>query len=461
EELAVKLTQLKLTGIFVEPENHRFYPNATLASQVLGFTDIDGNGLAGIELSLNKQLIDPTSRMAVPRDGKGNLSYIEKKYGESIESSEGVQLTLDRRIQHVVDEELEKAEELYGGKHILAAVINPANGEIIAMGQRPLFDSNHPTQSSASYATNLWVSRLYEPGSTLKPIFAAEAIELGLMNQQSKIDCEMGHLQIGNMVIHEAEADHRFGVIPLSEVIQHSSNAGAAKVALKLGPQRLKAALEKFSLNKKTEVSLPGEVYSNLKSDDVWKTFYQATVGFGQGVSGTPLQILMSYAPFANGGFWVRPKILKREVEESTPNETDRKKILSVKTVTAMREILASVTESDKATGTKARISGIRVAGKTGTAQKYEPGKGYDSKKYLASFIGFLPAEKPELLIGVMVDEPRAPYYGGVTAAPVFKRIAAECKPNAQPETFFNRVAKSAFASAQAQMNTLEVFRRW
>ncbi len=424
EELATKLIALKLHGVFVEPENHRFYPNSTLAAQTLGFTDIDGNGIAGIELFLNSQLIDAPSKMAIPRDGKGNLSYLEKNYGESLNSKDGVRLTLDRRIQHVVDEELEKAEALHGGKNIMAIVLDPATGEIIAMGQRPLLDSNHPNQSAAAHATNLWTSYLYEPGSTLKPIFAAEAIESGLLNAQSKVDCEMGHLKIGNMVIHEAEDNHKFGKISLAEVIQHSSNAGAAKVALTLGVQRIKRTLEKFNLTKKTEISLPGEIFSVLKSDEVWKTFYQATVGFGQGISFTPLQMVMAYAPFANDGYWVRPKIMLSEVEIPGLQNTTARKILSSGTVKAMRDVLVSVTEGDKATGTKARIEGIKVAGKTGTAQKYEPGKGYDSKKYLSSFIGFLPADKPELLIGVMIDEPRTPYYGGMTAAPVFKRIA-------------------------------------
>lgn len=424
EELAKKLTALKLHGVFVEPENHRFYPNSTLAAQTLGFTDIDGNGIAGVELYLNQQLIDTRGKMAIPRDGKGNLSYLEKNYGESFSVREGVRLTLDRRIQHVVEEELERAEISTGGKNIMAVVVDPMTGEIIALGQRPLLDSNYPNLTPPGNATNLWISHLYEPGSTLKPVFAAEAIELGLMNSKSKIDCEMGHLKIGNMVIHEAEANHKFGKISLGEIIQHSSNAGAAKVALTLGAKRMKNVLDKFNLIKKTEVSLPGEVFSGLKNEDVWKTFYQATVGFGQGISFTPLQMVMAYAPFANGGYWVRPKILLNEVEISELQASSAKRVLSPLTVKTMTDILVSVTEGDKATGAKAKIAGLRVAGKTGTAQKYEPGKGYDSKKYLASFIGFLPADKPELLIGVMIDEPRAPYYGGLTAAPVFKRIA-------------------------------------
>ena len=424
EDLAAKLTNQKLPGIFIEPENHRFYPNGTLAAQTLGFTDIDGNGIAGLELYLNKQLIDTRNKMAVPRDGKGNLSYLEKKYGESVESKDGIRLTIDRRIQHVVDEELEEAELFYGGKNIMAIVIAPQTGEIIALGQRPLMDPNQPNQSPVSSTTNLWTSHLYEPGSTMKPIFTAEAIELGLLNSQSKIDCEMGKLKIGNMTIHEAEANHQFGKISVSEIIQHSSNAGAAKIAQLLGAERLKRALEKFNLNRKTEISLPGEVYANLKEDSVWKIFYQATVGFGQGISVTPLQMVMAYLPFANDGYWVRPKLLLSEVEIPGVDQGTRRRVLSPATVKSMRDILVSVTEGKKATGTKAKVEGIRVAGKTGTAQKYEAGKGYDSKRYLSSFIGFLPAEKPELLIGVMIDEPKSPYYGGLNAAPVFKKIA-------------------------------------
>jgi cell division protein FtsI (penicillin-binding protein 3) len=424
EDLAVKLTALKLPGIFVEPENHRFYPNSTLAAQTLGFTDIDGNGISGLELYLNKQLTDPSTKMAVPRDGKGNLSYLEKNYGDSLDSKVGIRLTLDRRIQHVVDEELERAENETGGKNVMAIVVDPTTGEIIAMGQRPVIDANHPNQQPTQNAVNLWTSHLYEPGSTMKPIFAAEAIESGLLTPSSKLDCEMGKLKIGNLTIHEAEANHKFGKISLGEVIQYSSNAGAAKVAQLLGVQRMRNTLEKFSLAKKTDISLPGEAFSNLKNEDVWKPFYQATVGFGQGISVTPLQMVMAYVPFANGGYWLRPKILLNEVEIPGTQNLSQVKVLSPKTVQAMREILVKVTEGEKATGVKARVEGIKVAGKTGTAQKYEPGKGYESKKYLSSFIGFLPAERPELLIGVMIDEPKFPFYASVTAAPVFKRIA-------------------------------------
>ncbi len=411
-----------IPGIFAESENKRFYPNGTLAASAIGFTDLDGNGISGLELSLNEELLQKGSKYPLPRDGKGNPSYIDKKYYRPDDGKTGVYVTLDRRIQYVVEEELERAQEEVGGKAILAIVMDPFTGEILGLGQKPSFDPNRLSSQRADAFTNRFTSFLYEPGSTMKVILSAEAIQQGLLNKNSLINCENGDYRIGKKKINEAESHHKFGVIPLKKVIEASSNIGAVKVAQVLGIDRVRATLEKFGLTRKTGINLPGEVAPPIKPDKFWTPLTLATVGFGQGISLTPIQMVASFAPFANGGYLVRPRILLRE--SIADGELGIRKILTPQTADTMREILTRVTESEGGTGFLARIPGISVAGKTGTAQKYEAGVGYSGKKYFSSFIGFLPANQPELLVSIMIDEPKPPYYAAQVAAPLFRRIA-------------------------------------
>ncbi len=420
EEVAREISKRKVGGIFLENENRRSYPNGMLASQLIGFTDIDGNGIAGVELSLNEELLKKPQSVTLLRDGKGTPTYIGKKMIRPDDGQSGVYLTLDRRLQHAVEEELDRTIEETSAKGAMAVVLDPFTGEIFSMAQRPGFDPNNPSSVHPSQLNNFLISHLYEPGSTIKTLMAAEAIQYGLLNEKSFINCEQGKFRIGDVTIGEAESNHRFGLIPLEKVIRVSSNIGAVKVAQMLGVERVRATLERFGFTQKTGIHLPGEVGANLKPDKAWKNVLLATAGFGQGFSVTPLQMTLSYAPFANGGYLIKPKIFLRENADKTP---PLQRILKPTTVRTVKEMLVGVTQED-GTGFLAKIPEIQVAGKTGTAQKYEAGKGYASEKYFSSFIGFLPANEPELLIGVFVDEPKKPFYASQVAAPLFRKIA-------------------------------------
>lgn len=421
EDLAKQLSRKNLPGIFVEAENKRTYPNAGLASQVLGFTDIDGNGISGLEHTLNEELLKQGTKFTWARDGKGNPSYLSKKYFREDDGETGVYITLDRRLQHALEEELDRAMEETGAKAVLATVMDPFTGEIFALGQRPGFDPNEVGNYPASAFTNHVISHLYEPGSTIKVLMAAEAIQQGVLTAKSPIDCENGSMTFGNIKIKEAESSHRYGVLPLEKVIKFSSNVGAVKVAQALGTDRVRATLDKFGLTRKTGVNLPGEATSAPRGDKYWKPIFLATVGFGQGISVTPLQMTAAFAPFANGGYLVRPRILLRE--NVSEERLEVRRVLTPGTVQTMKQMLVSTTE-EKGTGVLAAIPQIKVAGKTGTAQKYEAGTGYQSSKYFSSFIGYLPADRPELLISVFIDEPKKPFYASQVAAPLFRRIA-------------------------------------
>ena len=422
EDAAKQLAKKNLTGLYIVPENKRIYPNGQLAAHVLGFTDVDGNGISGIELAMNEELLRQATSYSLVRDGKGTPSYIDSKAVLDREDGRlGVFLTIDRRVQYVVEEELEHSLETTGARAGWAIVMDPQTGEIYAMAQRPTYDSNDPGASDPAAQLNRLLSHVYEPGSTLKPLLAAAAMESGVLTEKTIVDCGQGKLKVADRVIREAESDHKYGRIPVEKVIQVSSNIGAAKIAQLLGVERVVESLTRFGLTKKTGIRLPGETSTPLREVKSWNPVLLATTGFGQGIATTAIQMVAGYAPLANGGNWVRPKILRRESREETHAE---RKILSPRTVDQMRKILVRVTEEKEGTGMAAQVPGMHVAGKTGTAQKYEPGVGYRSDKYYSSFIGFLPAEKPELLIGVMLDEPKRPYYASVTAAPLFSRIA-------------------------------------
>lgn len=423
KEVAERLAKQKLPGIYVESENKRIYPNGELASAVIGFTDIDGKGISGLELALNDQLLLQGDKVSVPRDGRGTPSYLERDYVKSGDSEPvGVSLTLDRTVQFVLEEELEQAMKDTGGKEAMGIVVDPYTGEIFGMAQKPSFDPNTPSDFPKTAFANRLLSHLYEPGSIAKVFFAAEAIQQGLMTPNTLIDCENGRMSFGNKTIKEAEPDHNFGILPLEKVIRYSSNIGAVKIVQALGTDRTRSTIDKFGWTQKTGIRLPAEAASPAKGESFWLPIFLATVGFGQGISVTPLQMVMAFAPFANGGYTVRPRILMEEVTHTQNFELRR--VLSPRTVELMKRILVQVTEGEKGTALLAKIPGVKVAGKTGTAQKYEAGVGYQSQKYFSSFVGFLPADKPQLLVGVMVDEPKWPYYASQTAAPLFRRVA-------------------------------------
>jgi len=425
DEAADNIKKRRLRGIFVVPEKKRFYPNGMLASNILGFTDIDGKGLAGVELMLDKELRLEQSTYRFTRDGKGKPSYIARKQVKRmLQDKGGIYLTIDRRLQFALEEELEKTLKLHSANAVMAVVMDPFTGEILALGQRPTFDPNRVQRFNNNLYANKLISYVYEPGSTLKVLFAAEALEQNLLNVDTPLDCGGGSVTIGRTKIREADSHHHFKTLPLKKVIQYSSNVGAVRIAQILGPKRVRDTLKKFGLTRRSGIGLPGESRPVVKKAKEWTSLINATVAFGQGVAFTPLQLVKAFAPFANGGYLVEPRILLRDLTLESEKVREGKRILSALTVERMKQILVSITEDKKGTGVKARVPGLVVAGKTGTAQKYVAGKGYSNGKYFASFVGFLPADRPQLLIGVMVDEPQKQYYATQVAAPLFSKIA-------------------------------------
>jgi len=416
-------------GIGTVEEPKRFYPNRELAASLVGFTNVDSEGMEGVELSLNRYLRGERGSLLCERDARGRLIVPATTPVEVNSKGNSVALTIDRNIQHVAESELQAAVEKYNARGGMAVVLSPGTGEILAMATAPSFNPNAPARGPAEARKNRSLTDSFEPGSTFKVFTLASALELGAVSTTDRFFCENGSYNYAGRVIHDT---HRHGWLTAPEVVKFSSNIGITKINDRMDGNRFYDMIRAFGFGTRTGIELRGEVPGLAPSRrDFESRIRRATVSFGQGISVTPLQLAAGMAAVINGGKVMKPYLVReiRDPEGKTvfrgePRELRR--VLSPKTSAQMREILGKVVEED-GTGTQARIKGFLVGGKTGTAQKVEPGSGrYSATKRTASFIGFLPLNDPKLLILVVIDEPRGQVYGGVVAAPAFNQIAVK-----------------------------------
>lgn len=424
-----KIMKMKIKGIGAIPEPKRFYPHVWLAAQCLGFCNIDGVGLDGIELKYDKYLRGKPVRLIVKRDARGNPIITKKQEAFASSVTHNVFLTLDETIQHITEEELARAVVLHRAKSGMAVVMNPMTGEILAMANYPFFNPNRrPTDvASLSKRRNRVVTDFFEPGSIIKPFLAAAAIESGRYKGVERINCENGHFRVRHHTIHDVHP-HKF--LNLAEVIKYSSNIGAAKIGLSLGKETVYKIFGKFGFGKKTGIDLPGESPGVMQPLKSLPPIALATISFGQGIAVTALQLVTAVSAIANGGDLMRPYIVGKIVDNKgipilIHRPTRIRKVLSPQTAHLITSFMVGVT-NERGTGTRAAIEGFTVAGKTGTSQKplMDGEKGYDPTKFIGSFIGFVPADDPRLAILVVIDEPKGVPYGGVVAAPAFRGIA-------------------------------------
>jgi cell division protein FtsI (penicillin-binding protein 3) len=411
-------------GMFYEPNRH--YPQGQLAGQVIGFVGRDSEGLEGVELRYNDFIRGETGSSVAERDALGRRVLVGGVAGLHIPPGSDIHLTLDTAIQHMAEKELEASISKYRAKAGVAIVVEPFTGEVLALANYPSFDPNNYSKHSAEQRRNRAVTDSFEPGSTFKTILAAAALEEGVVGKDDLFYCEMGKYSYAGRIIHDT---HPYGWLPFSKILQVSSNIGFTKVAEKLKKDRFFAYIHKFGFGQTTGIDVPGEVPGLLRRPEKWAGIDLATHGFGQGISTTPMQLVMAYAAIANGGFLMRPYLMRRAVgpkgemvSENQPQVVRR--VISEKTATLLASMLRDVT-NEGGTGMMANVDGFEVAGKTGTAQKADPvNGGYAAKKRVASFVGFVPANKPRLVALVLIDEPAVNVYGGVVAAPVFRNIA-------------------------------------
>lgn len=423
---ADSIKKWEIRGLGLVEEAKRVYPNNELLSQTLGFVGIDGDGLEGLELRYDRELKGEERKVVLPRDARGRPLLPEGGLLTSVQDGARIELTIDSQLQFILEKELEQTVTQYEADNAVGIVLSPKTGEILALASSPTFSSSDPFSAAPMARRNRAISDAFEAGSVMKTFVIASAIREGIVRPATRIDCEGGHFKVGGRWIREAEADHDFGMLSVAEILAYSSNVGTAKVALQLGPEKLRRALEMFGFGNKTEVDLPGES-KGILNPLPWRPHLLSNISFGHGLAVTPIQIATAYAAIANGGWVKRPYIVRRieKADESKEFTSENlRRVLSEEQAATMRLMLRAAT-MEHATGVKARIPGYPVAGKTGTAQKVDlQNGGYMKNAYISSFGGFVPAQDPEFVIFVAVDNPRKQYYASQVAAPVFARIA-------------------------------------
>ncbi len=440
-ETAELVKALKRPGITVSSDIKRFYPEDSLAAQVLGVVGDNQQGLSGVELIVDRWL----SSRSVP------LLFKQWTFGKPKQTalaarsdlvSHSVVLTIDRTLQTIVEQELAIQMKMSKPKSGTVIIQDPQTGEILAMATAPSFNPNlwgspmQPTELGPEELKNPAVEHVFEPGSTFKVVTAAAALEEHRVTPTDTFFCENGSWQIPGRTIHDHE---REGVLTFAQVISHSSNIGTAKVARRLGKDPLYRYARAFGFGMPTGCGLPGDGSGILHQTHDWRQSSLETISFGQEVGATPLQMVNAYSVIANGGWLLEPRLYKGVVDETGQyrewaQSPAIRRVVSAGTVATMKLILKGVV--DEGTGKAAQVVGLSVAGKTGTAQKIDPRTHqYSDTHYLASFCGFAPVEHPRLVIGVFLDEPQTNYWGGSEAAPLFARILKHAGPYLKLQT--------------------------
>ncbi len=422
-ETAKAVNMLALSGIGLTQESQRYYPNDNLAAHILGFTGIDSQGLDGVELTFDSYLKGRSGSIVVEYDARGQeIPYATHRFVKPVEGN-NLYLTIDIVIQQIIERELEKVMQDTKAKAATIIAIEPHTGEILALANRPDYNPNR----FAEYAPKLWrniaVSNAYEPGSTFKILTTTAALGEKVVSLNERF-FDPGSVEVQGRTIH-CWKDGGHGSQTFQEVVENSCNVGFVNVGLRLGADSLYKYFDAFGLGKATNIDLPGEAKGIVIDKSKVKPINIATMAMGQSIAVTPLQLVTAIAAVANDGQRLRPQIV-REVRGAngeiirgfTPDIINQ--VVDAATAQEVKKVLESVVENG--TGKNAYIEGFRIAGKTGTAQKVGEG-GYMPGKYVASFAGFAPADNPQIVMVVIIDEPVGLYYGGQIAAPVFTGI--------------------------------------
>ena len=422
-----RLNDLAIPGVGVVVEARRFYPKGTLLAHVLGFAGIDSQGLEGLENGYDEHLRGPVHRVVLQRDALGRVIIPESRRAPQPLSGHAISLTIDEVIQYIAEHALDRAVRDTKARGGAVLVMAPDTGQMLAWALRPTFDPNQIHQASPEQWRNRGVTDPYEPGSTLKVVLAAAALESNSITPDTLLYAGDGEVPISGTVIHDHE---KAGWVTFREAVQRSSNVAFVKMSLNLKPERVYRFLRTFGFGEKTGIDLPGESVGILRRPDQWSQRSLPSLAIGQEIAVTPLQLLTAVSAIANEGWLMRPFLVReisdhegRSIWEHVPHI--RRRPISAETAQTVTDLLVNVVE--RGTGKRAAVPGYRVAGKTGTAQKVDPETGtYSPTKFVGSFVGFVPAEDPQLAILVVIDEPQGPAWGGVVAAPVFRQVAEQ-----------------------------------
>jgi cell division protein FtsI (penicillin-binding protein 3) len=417
-EKVESLMKQEIVGVGSYPEERRTYPLGNVASEVIGYAGVDNNGLAGLELTLDKQLRGRDGKKTVVRDPLGHaLNVIDEQ--KAVDGSD-VYLTIDNTLQRKVEQVLEATRAHWNAKAATAVILDPHTGGVLAMGVVPGFDANKYPTVARDRQRNRAVTDTYEPGSTFKVVTLAGVLDTGTVTPKTSFVLPYS-IEVADRVIHDAmpRGTQRMTV---AEILSHSSNVGTITLALGLGRDRLSNWISKFGFGKPTGIDYPGESGGIVLPPENWSGSTIGNVPIGQGIAVTPLQMARVYGALANNGVAIQPHLVDRIGDEDS-RRAKRQRLMSKKTARQIRAMLKNVVLDGS--GIEAQIPGYVVAGKTGTAAKPDPVLGgYSTTKYVASFVGFVPAGRPRFVVLVTVDEPKGVIWGGTIAAPAFRDIA-------------------------------------
>jgi len=411
-----------INGLILTPEWKRAYPQGALASNVIGFAGVDDKGLEGLELAYDARLSGQREERSVVRGADGTV--LEETIIQPGRPGRDLQLTLDARLQRMAESAVKSGVREHRAQGGFALVADPQTGELLAIAQDRTYDLNAFSRSAPEDRKNMAAVQPFEPGSTFKPFAMLAALEAGSVQPGDAINGDTpvtiaGH-DIGN-------AEHRgYGTVSPSEVIEMSVNTGIVRIAQELGQERLHRFLTAMGFGEETNLSLPGEVTGTLRALGDWSKLSVGTIPIGQGISVTGLQLARAYGAIANGGLLKPLRLVRSDAVGGSRDATAATERVATRShVDQLTSMMEQVVHGDRGTGVYAQVNGFRIAGKSGTGQKAVPGRGYVDGKYTSLFAGFFPAEDPQYLILVVLDEVQArPYYGGYTAAPIFREIA-------------------------------------
>jgi cell division protein FtsI/penicillin-binding protein 2 len=414
---AARLAKRNLTGIGFYPEERRFYPERSIASQVLGYAGVDNHGLAGLELMLDKQLAGRAGRETLVRDPFGHV--LDSVVSRPAADGSDVYLTIDHTIQAQAETVLRDTVRRWHAKDASAIVLDPHTGAVLAMAVAPTYDANSFPEIPRDLQRNRAVTDTYEPGSTFKLVTVSGALSSGIVTPRTPFTLPY-EIQVADRKIHDAEprGTERMTV---AQILARSSNVGAITLARLLGQHRLSSWISRFGFGRPTGIDYPGESGGIVLPEKDWSGSTIGNVPIGQGIAVTPIQMASAYAAIANDGVWTEPHLIDR-IGGRAPTKPARRRVVTRWIARQVTSMLQNVVLDG--TGTLAQIPGYHVAGKTGTAAKPDPRGGYSDSKYVASFVGFVPASRPRIVVLVSVDEPRGAIWGGTVAAPAFRAIA-------------------------------------
>lgn len=418
---AEQIEKLRLPGIFFKTENRRFYPQGNLAAHILGGVSIDEDGLSGIEYQHRSRLRGKEGIYHISRDAK-KRNYRFEILIQPVPGKDLI-LAIDETIQYIAEKELKKAVLRYSASWGIVIVAHPSTGEILAMANYPNYDPNEYPPTPLELGRNKAIHYNFEPGSTFKIATALAALEANRVSLNDTFHCGEGVIHLAGKTIH----DHKkFALLSFPEIIQYSSNVGAIQIGQRVGQKSFYQTIKALGFGQKTGIDLPAEEKGIFRDLNQWSKLSLASISFGQEISVTAIQLLQTINIIANRGLITTPKIVKKILissDEIRERPSHFKRVLSKESTSALIGILEKVVE--QGTGTSAQIKGYKIAGKTGTAQKFDPMIGaYSPTLHTSSFVGFVPVDKPAFSMVVVIDEPKGQYYGGEIAAPLFQKIA-------------------------------------